>query len=496
MASWRRMPSARFVEVVLELGRRARPAPAGGAGRDPAAGRRIRDERRLRRRGSERQRVRRRPRASRGGGAGVGVGKRDRLERERRRRRRGLELPRRARQPVSRTRGLPSSMRSRRRGARPVTMPGEEEKRRPAFAISYSWSIAGMPGATICWSSHTSQFVSRMQPWTLASFRSREGSACRGSRSAASRGRSTRRPTGLFGPGGSVVFSSSALRVPEEVRVVVELGVSGDALDLPVADRKGIVLAADRRRIPGEDPPLRVVRGDGAVRLRHDDSRGLSRRRAATLFGTTILTPASSNETPGLSSLRSAGLAGTSRRAPRAPRRSPAAGSFAFSIMSSGIGDERSRDVLRGDRRLDERGDRVGSRARCHVSASTTPVSGRPRAFWKAATALRMVVPERPSISPGEKCARARRICARRTAAPRASGARRAVARLEVVDRGGVERDGGRSRPGAGPFLARRCAGRASASAQEFPREPAGGVSRSVVLQERCRNGALSPLSS
>ena len=47
------------------------------------------------------------------------------------------------------------------------------------------------------------------------------------------------------------------------------------------------------------------------------------------------------------------------------------------------------------------------------VSASSAPLAFRPRACWNAASALRMLLPLAPSISPGEKWARSSRTCAR-----------------------------------------------------------------------------------
>ena len=53
-------------------------------------------------------------------------------------------------------------------------------------------------------------------------------------------------PTGLFGPAGMVAFGVARVRVPEQIGVVVEDRQIEDAGDLPVADRKRVLLAADR----------------------------------------------------------------------------------------------------------------------------------------------------------------------------------------------------------------------------------------------------------
>src|SRR5262249_2833704 len=68
------------------------------------------------------------------------------------------------------------------------------------------------------------------------------------------------------------------LRVPKEPRIVVEFWISPDAVNLPFADWKRVVLTADCGYIECEEFARAVVRAHRALALADDDTGRLSRR--------------------------------------------------------------------------------------------------------------------------------------------------------------------------------------------------------------------------
>ena len=94
-------------------------------------------------------------------------------------------------------------------------------------------------------------------------------------------------PTGLFGPGLIVALVSRRLRVPEQIRVVVERRLPVDRGDLPVAGRQRIFFAAGRDRREEDEGAVSARDAERRLVLRnlHGDVGGRRIRRRLRRVG-------------------------------------------------------------------------------------------------------------------------------------------------------------------------------------------------------------------